>query len=268
MKYGLIDGITRPISRVVLGTSGMRSYEQAAPLLDAFCELGGTCLDCAYVYGGGSCETVIGEWLRRRDASAQVVLLGKGAHPPDCRPEHVARQLAISLERLGVERVDLYLLHRDDPAIPVGEWIDALEQQVRQGLASRYGISNWSAVRIREAGAYAARGGLDGIAAVSNHLSLAASAEPLYPGCEIVAEADLAWLGRQQLALSRGPARPAASSAIPTPACSTRTCAAAGTPRPTGSGASGPLSWPGRSACRRPTWPWRTCWSSHSRRFR
>lgn len=199
MRYGLLDGLARPLSRIVLGTSGMRSYEAAAPLLDAFAGHGGSGLDSAFAYADGQCEQVLGRWLRR--SGARMVLIGKGAHPPQCVPGAVGPQLAHSLHRLGTGHVDLYLLHRDAPEVPVDEWVDALRAEVHAGRAHAVGVSNWSAARVDAANAYAARTGGPALVAVSNHFSLGRMARPLYPGVVAVSAADAAWLRRTQLAL-------------------------------------------------------------------
>lgn len=199
MKYGSIQGIRRDISRIVLGTSGMRSYEQAAPLLDSYAAQGGTCLDTAFVYGQGLCETVVGQWLRKN--SSVPVLVGKGAHPPRCDPESVAEELSVSLDRLGVDRIDIYLVHRDNPQVPVSEWVEALEAQVAAGRISAYGGSNWSTTRLRAVNAYARAAAAAGFVALSNHFSLAQMAEPLYPGCVAFDEDDVVTLGQSGVAL-------------------------------------------------------------------
>ncbi|SHG27331.1 Predicted oxidoreductase [Streptoalloteichus hindustanus] len=179
----------------------MRSYEQAAPLLDAFVLEGGTALDVAAAYGDGTCESVVGRWLRERGPGDSVVLVGKGAHPPRCSPEHVARDVSASLDRLGVDCIDLYLLHRDDEQVPAGEWVDALEAEARTGRIHAYGASNWMTSRVREADACAMATGAQGFVALSNHFSLARMTSPLYPGCVGVDEADLEWLVERRLAL-------------------------------------------------------------------
>jgi aryl-alcohol dehydrogenase-like predicted oxidoreductase len=179
-----VPGAAAPVSRCVLGTSGVRD-ESGFALLDAFVAAGGTCLDTARVYGGGSAERAVGDWVRRT-RPAGVVILGKGAHPPDCRPDAVAGELAESLDRLGVDRIDLYLLHRDDPAVPVGEFVDALEAERQAGRIGGYGGSNWTRDRLSAANRYAAGRGAAGMTVLSNHFSLAEPVEPLYPGCEAV----------------------------------------------------------------------------------
>jgi aryl-alcohol dehydrogenase-like predicted oxidoreductase len=169
------------MSRCVLGTSGIRD-ESGYPLLDVFLAAGGNCLDTARVYGGGESEKAVGRWIRRT-APEDLVVVGKGAHPPHCDPALVEDQLRQSLDLLGLSTIDVYLLHRDDPAVPVGEFVDALERQRQAGRIRCYGGSNWSQDRLAAANRYAAATGAAGMTALSNHFSLADAVEPLYPGC-------------------------------------------------------------------------------------
>lgn len=182
MRYAKVRGVAEPVSRCVLGTSGIRD-EGKHRLLDAFFEAGGNCIDTARAYGGGSSEQAVGRWLRRAQPR-RVVILAKGAHPPDCTPAAIGPELTQTLDALGVPSVALYLLHRDDPSIPVGEFVDALETEVAAGRIGAYGGSNWSHARLVEANRYAASRGGAGMVALSNHFSLAEPVEPLYPGCE------------------------------------------------------------------------------------
>jgi aryl-alcohol dehydrogenase-like predicted oxidoreductase len=178
------------VSRCVLGASGIRD-ERRYGLLDAFVSAGGNCVDTARVYGGGSSERAVGDWIRRARPEG-LVILAKGAHPPDCVPSMVSTQLTETLETLGVDRVDLYLLHRDNPSVPVDEFVDALEDEVAAGRIQTYGGSNWTLARLREANRYALGRAGSGMVALSNHFSLAEPSEPLYPGCEAT-PAELRW---------------------------------------------------------------------------
>jgi len=112
-----------------------------------------------------------------------LVVLSKGAHTPDCTPDAVSQQLDISLERLQTHYLDLYCLHRDDPNVPVSEWIDVLNREVRAGRIHQFGGSNWTAERIDEANAYADANGLQGFSLLSNNFSLARMQTPVWPGC-------------------------------------------------------------------------------------
>jgi aryl-alcohol dehydrogenase-like predicted oxidoreductase len=172
-------------------------------LLDAFIAAGGNAVDTAHVYGNGASERAIGEWLRQSGRRDDLVIISKGAHPdladwvPRVNPVAIAQDLAESLERLGVETIDLYLLHRDDPNVPVGPLVDVLNEQVAAGRIRAFGVSNWSYLRIEEANAYAVSHGLLGFAASSPQFSLAAMdlfAFP-YPGVVSISAdaAALAW---------------------------------------------------------------------------
>lgn len=190
-----IDAIPRPIARLGMGMSSRPSYEAAAPLLDVYAARGGTLFDTAHQYGPA--DRILGQWLRDRGLTDAVTVIGKGCHTPDTHPEHVAPQLAESLERLQRGCIDLYFLHRDDEAIPVGEWVDALDPHVRAGRIRRCGGSNWTTARIDAANAYAARTGKTGFTLLSNQFSLADMIEPPWAGCRSASDdASQAWLRR------------------------------------------------------------------------
>jgi len=199
MRYGYVQGIREPISRCVLGTSAIRDGS-AHRILDAFFEAGGSCIDTARFYGGGRCEVEVGTWIRRAKPD-RLCILAKGAHPPNCRPSAVASDLSQTLDALGVETVDLYLLHRDDPSIPVDEFVDALDAEVAAGRVRACGASNWQRGRLEQANSYAALRGRAGMVAWSNHLSLAEPVEPLYEGCEAVSCQDRRYLETANVAL-------------------------------------------------------------------
>jgi aryl-alcohol dehydrogenase-like predicted oxidoreductase/predicted dehydrogenase len=183
MKYGLIAGIEKPLSRLVMGTMHFTSWPYASIMLDNFFEQGGTCFDSAYIYAGGLSEKMLGYWIKNRGIREQVVILDKGAHTPDCNPEALVRQLQESLTRLQTDYVDIYMLHRDNPYIPVGEFMTALNEQKNAGHIRVFGASNWSLERIEEANAWAKMHGMSGFSAISNNFSLARMVQPLCEGC-------------------------------------------------------------------------------------
>ena len=159
----------------------------AHAVLDQWMTLGGKLLDTAAVYGAGEAESVIGGWLRASGARRDVILLTKGGHPDAefrsrLDPGSIAADLAASLERLGVDTVDVYLLHRDDQSIPVGELIDALNEHVAAGRIRSIGASNWTPGRVDAANEYAAARGLAGFESVSNYFGLATRIRSLWPG--------------------------------------------------------------------------------------
>ena len=205
MRYADIPGVGR-LSRLVLGTLvfDTERMDQARDLLDAFVGMGGNAVDTAYIYGGGRAERAFGQWLRDPGARDRVLIVDKGCHPlgpsgPRVNPEALDHDLREGLERLGTDRIDLYLLHRDDPARPVGEIVEALDGHRRAGRIRAYGASNWTHQRIAEANAYARGQGLAGFVCSSPNLSLARPLQPRWPGCVSVDAAAAAWHTRTQL---------------------------------------------------------------------
>lgn len=141
-------------------------------LLDRFAELGGNFVDTARIYSDWipgelhRSERVLGDWLRARGNRDRIVVATKGAHP-DLATETVPRSSAAeiradlkgSLRTLRVETIDLYWLHRDDPARPVEHFVDLLNAFVREGKVRAFGLSNWTAPRLRAAHDHAQRSG-------------------------------------------------------------------------------------------------------------
>lgn len=202
MRYGSIEGVGKPVSRLVMGVDNQRTWPHAAVMLDDFFERGGTCFDTAFVYGSGRCEELLGTWLQRRRVREQAVILGKGAHTPFCTPDDLTRQLLVSLERLQTDYVDIYMLHRDNPEVPVGEFISVLNEHYDAGRMHAFGASNWSLDRVDEANRWAADHGLRGFSALSDNFSLARMVEPPWAGCVAASdEESKAWLVRHQLPL-------------------------------------------------------------------
>jgi aryl-alcohol dehydrogenase-like predicted oxidoreductase len=136
------------------------SEEEAFALMDAAWELGITLFDTADAYGGGRSEQAIGRWLARRgpDVRERIVLSTKVFHsvegdPADrgLAPDRIRRQIDGSLARLGVDRVDLYLIHAPDPETSIGDTLETLDGLVRAGKVGAIGASNVSAAELEEA---------------------------------------------------------------------------------------------------------------------
>jgi predicted dehydrogenase/aryl-alcohol dehydrogenase-like predicted oxidoreductase len=184
MPFGLIPGIDKPVSRLVLGRQSAVDMRSAALSADAYFEAGGNCFDTAHIYDDGDSERTLGRWIRNRGVRGEVVILGKGAHTPHCDPESIDVHLSTSLERMQTDYIDIYMLHRDNPEVPVGEFVDALNRQLEAGRIRAFGGSNWRVRRVQEANDWAATHGLRGFAAVSNQYSLARPLdEEIWPGC-------------------------------------------------------------------------------------
>lgn len=210
MEYGTIPGISGRFSRLVLGSMiiNPENREVAFDLLDAFVAAGGTAIDTARSYAGGTSEQTLGEWLSAHDARDQVRIITKGAHPSKDEPRRVnpaaiTWDIDHSLEVLGIDTIDLYLLHRDDPSLPVGPIVACLNEHLAAGKMRGFGASNWTTRRIDEANDDARARGLQGFVASSPNLALAQTSEPMWPGCISVAgdAASLAWYEQRQFPL-------------------------------------------------------------------
>lgn len=188
MRYGQIPGLDKPVSRLVQGTV---TIEAATPenfrLLDAAFAAGINAFDTAHVYGVGKVERAFGQWLERSGLRGEVVILGKGAHHNGDRkrvtPFDITADLHDSLARLQTDYIDLYVLHRDDPEVPVDEIVDVLNQHQDAGLIRAFGGSNWSYERIETANQYAAQNDLTPFALSSPNFSLAEQIKPPWEGC-------------------------------------------------------------------------------------
>ena len=200
MKYGRVAGLDKPVSRILQGSSLQGPpdmLEQAkedrhmVDLFDQCFELGITTFDTGHVYAGGNSERALGEWMDRRGNRDDVVILTKGAHHNSDRkrvtPYDIASDLYDSLARLRSDYIDLYLLHRDDPSLPVGPIIDTLNEHQSEGRITLFGASNWTHDRIREANEYAESHGLSGFAVSSPNLTLAIESEPPWADCISIA---------------------------------------------------------------------------------
>lgn len=202
MKYGRIDGVAKPISRLVMGCDNQPNLPHAAAMFDDFFARGGNAFDTAFIYGGGRHEEQFGQWLANRGVRDEIVVIAKGAHTPHCNPCEIKSQLRISLERMKIDSAEIYLMHRDNPEIPVGEFVDVLNEQVRAGRISVFGGSNWSLARIEEANDWARRNGKQGFGVVSNNFSLATMVDPVWRGCVHASDpASRAWLTKHQIPL-------------------------------------------------------------------
>jgi len=197
-----IPGLDKPVSRLVLGIDNLTFPPHVAAMCDDFLSHGGNAFDTAYIYRNGEAERALGSWVQSRNVRDQVVILDKGAHTPECTPESLTLQHRISLDRLQTDYIDLYMLHRDNPAVPVGEFCDALNQHVKAGTMKSIGASNWTLQRVEEFNQYAAAHHLRGFSALSNQFSLARMINPPWPGCLSANDPQsIAYLTRTQLPL-------------------------------------------------------------------
>ena len=141
-------------------------------ILDAFVDAGGTMIDTADVYSawveghkGGESEEVIGRWLKRDPSKRdKVVLATKVGFMAGLRPETIGPACDASLQRLGVETIDLYYQHKDDESVPLADSLKTFDDQAKAGKIRAIGLSNFTPNRLAEA-CIVAR--VDGFPAVS-----------------------------------------------------------------------------------------------------
>ena len=139
------------------GVYGDADDAESVATLHAALDLGATLIDTADVYGGGHNEQLVGRALRgRRDDAVLGTKFGFvdpfGGEPRvNGSPEHARRSIDASLQRLGVDHVDLWYLHRVDPRVPIEETVGAMAEQVGLGKVRHLGLSEASAATIRRA---------------------------------------------------------------------------------------------------------------------
>jgi aryl-alcohol dehydrogenase-like predicted oxidoreductase len=194
------------VTRVVLGCGNFggigskpslfgqgTSKEDAFRLLDAAWDLGIRTLDTADAYGGGRSESYIGEWLATKgpDVRDEIVIVTKTFNPmaegadKGLSRARIRRQVVTSLERLGVERLPLYMGHAFDPDTPQEETLSAFDELVREGTVGAVGASNFTAEQVAEALELSALEGLTRYEWVQNAFSLLEQddRETMFPLC-------------------------------------------------------------------------------------
>lgn len=183
MKYGEVEHLDKKVSKFVFGCDNQRTYAHASVVFDAWFEAGGNAFDTGYIYGGGTQEKLLGQWMKQRGVRDQCVVLTKGAHTPHCYPDKLTAQLMQSLDRIQCDSTDIYIMHRDNLDVPVGEFVDVLNEHLDAGRFQAFGGSNWTLERIAAANDYAKQHGKRGFTVTSNNLSLARMVHPIWDGC-------------------------------------------------------------------------------------
>jgi len=178
------------VSRLCYGTNmlgWMLDQGKSNAILETFAGLGGNFIDTARSYGDwmpdapiGASERAVGAWLKTRKRDDFVIAtkggffdMRVGDYRNRVTPEDVAADLAQSLDHLGIDTIDLYFLHMDNPESPVEPIIDALIAHREAGRIRHFAASNWAADRIRAANAYAASIGKQGFVASETFWGLA-----------------------------------------------------------------------------------------------
>jgi aryl-alcohol dehydrogenase-like predicted oxidoreductase len=180
---------------VPLGTSGLEVFplclggnvfgwtideERSFAVLDAYFAAGGNFIDTADGYGRrgdgpGASERIIGRWIAARGNRDRLVIatkVGMSQELPGLSRETIRRGAEASRERLGVERIDLYYAHQDDPGTPLQETLSAFQELIDEGTIAHAAASNYEPGRLREALALGEQEGFARYVAVQPHYNL------------------------------------------------------------------------------------------------
>lgn len=144
-------------------------------VLDAYAEAGGNFIDTADLYASGESERIIGRWLARRGRRDDMVIatkVGMAAGMKGLAAGNVRAAAEASLRRLGVDHIDLYYAHRDDPDTPLEETLGAFDELVRAGKVRHIAASNYDASRLAGALKISDTGGLARFVALQPHYNL------------------------------------------------------------------------------------------------
>jgi aryl-alcohol dehydrogenase-like predicted oxidoreductase len=188
MQYTQLGRTGLTVSRLCLGCMsygdpGWRPWvlddAAARPFFRAALDAGVNFFDTADMYSLGVSEEVTGRALREMARADEVVLatkvfnrMGPGPNMAGLSRKHVVQGCEASLRRLGVETIDLYQIHRFDPAVPVEETLEALDQLVRQGKVRYIGASSGAAWRMAQALSASERRGWARFVSMQNHYNL------------------------------------------------------------------------------------------------
>lgn len=176
MEYINVRGLDKPVPRLIFGTAWftLDAEEEAHKMMDLYVERGGTMIDTGRYYGKGNgiakSEEVLDRWLRSTKVKREDIMISdkccnclidrKGRlHEEFVRvsPTFIYEDLMYSLDRVGVDYFDLYLIHRDDPHVPVEALMDKMEELRIAGYFKAFGVSSWQPSRVAEAIAYCKR---------------------------------------------------------------------------------------------------------------
>ncbi|MDQ0743948.1 aryl-alcohol dehydrogenase-like predicted oxidoreductase [Clavibacter sp. B3I6] len=169
MRYVRLGSTGTEVSAIALGcmsygepTRGNHAWtlseEDSIPLIRRAVELGITFFDTANVYSDGSSEEITGRALQAHTRREEVVIatkvhgaMGEGPNSRGLSRKHIMWQIDESLRRLGTDYVDLYQIHRFDPATPLEETLEALDDLVRAGKVRYLGASSMHAWQFSKA---------------------------------------------------------------------------------------------------------------------
>ena len=186
MKYSAIKGLDKQVSRMVYGCDYITDSDEeqkkiAFEVLDNVYSIGCNAVDTGHIYAGGGSERVIGLWMEARKVREKFVVLTKCSHPNRDRrrvtPYDILSDIHDSLIRLKTSYIDIFVLHRDNPDVPVGPIVETLNQLRSEGKVRAFGGSNWTHQRLEEANEYAYKHNLFPMTASSPNFGLADQVE-------------------------------------------------------------------------------------------
>lgn len=196
MEYKKIPYVDKLVSPLFFGTARplLIDGKGGKHLLEAVWERGITAFDTARQYGHA--EEMVGEWLEEFGHRDEAVILSKCSHPlPDgtkrVNEKEIRADFAASAEAMHTDYIDIYLLHRDDPEVPVGEIVEVLNAMHAEGKIGAFGGSNWEWTRVMEANEYAYAHNLIPFSVTSPNFGLAEQVrDPWGGGCVTISGPD------------------------------------------------------------------------------
>ena len=206
MEYGTVPYVKLPVSRVVFGTfKEMVKNQDVFGLLDSVLEMGINTFDSAASYGDA--EASLGRWIKARGNRDKIVILTKGASHYPFRKRltwfDILHDIENSFAKLQTDYIDIYVLHRDDPDVPVGPIVELLNRLHEEGRIGAFGVSNWTLERMLEANRYAEQHGLIPFTVFNPSFSLAECiGDPWGGSVTISGEANRGvreWLSKEQM---------------------------------------------------------------------
>lgn len=186
-----IPELGKPVSRLALGTAFYTpdQKETLFPILDAFRAHGGSVLDTGVMYKDGGSEQTLAAWLDDRDARSALSVFTKVCHgtpgtsfTPEEFHKTLEEEIGQSHANLRTDCLDVVLLHRDHPRVPVRDILEAFNDQVQRGRIRCFGGSNWTYERLDEMLEAAEKHGLRRFDLASNNFSLPVPTGPFYKG--------------------------------------------------------------------------------------
>lgn len=179
MEYVSLGRLGVRVSRICLGVAfrGQTDDAVAVRVIDRAIDLGCNFIDCANFYGRGRSEGVLARAMRGKRDDLFITTkvwsrIGPGPNDAGSSRYHIVREVERSLQRLGTDRIDLYLLHGWDADTPLDESLRAMDDLVRQGKVIYTGACNFTAAQAVEAMWTADRMGLTPWACLQNQYNL------------------------------------------------------------------------------------------------